>query len=358
MIYNQLARGLKDSLDELSDINNQLATGKKIAKPSDDVLGTLKAMDYKLSISRNNQTQQNIIGGSNYLKFTDQVLGQISDTLVSLKKLTSQTNGTDQDRRYYANQAAMLRDTLQDLSNSTYLNSYIFSGSRSDQIAYVYDATNYLYVYQGDSRQNSLSLGPGMTLMPVNVAGNSESSAVKTPFSYTLPSPQTATLSDGSLATYTSVVDPAHHSTIIQVQITNADHPGDPNYEDFLSFSNMIDIADLLSYAWQDQEVDGATALNRPKAMNRIEALIISLEKIQNQVLTVQGETGVRLTQLNDQKSRLAADTVNLQNNLSQSEDAAMDETIVSLQKMMTTLNALRSAAAKILPQSLFDFLR
>jgi len=357
MLYNQLTQGLKDNLKDLDTISNQIATGKKINKPSDDVLGTLKAMDYKLSISQNNQALQNITEATNYLNFNDTVLTQISDTVQSLKQLTSQTGGTSVDQSYYASQAAALRDNLQDLSNSTYLNSYIFSGSRSDQPAYAVDVTTNQYVYQGNTQQMSVSLGTGITTT-LNVVGNSTTAAVVSPFSYTLQAATTATLSDGSTATFTPVVDLTHNSTIIQVQIADPNHPGDANYIDNFSFSNVIDVANLMSHAWQNQDVDGATSLSQQKSTNRIEALAGALNNIQNQVLAAQGQIGLRQSQLNDQKSRLNANTGTQQNNLSQTEDANMDETIVYLQKKTTTLNALRSAAAKILPQTLFDFLQ
>jgi flagellar hook-associated protein 3 FlgL len=353
MLYDGLARGLNDSLNDLNDISLQLATGKKINKPSDDVLGTLRAIDYKLSISQNSQSEQNIAMAANYFNFNDTVLTHISTTLQSLKQLTIQNSGTTVDQDYYASQAAELRDTLQALSNSTYLNSYIFAGSKSDQQAYTFDANTNLYLYQGDGQQISVSVGSGLT-SPLNILGNSTTSAVVSAFGYTLPAATTTTLSDGNTATFTPVVDLTHNSTSIQVQITDPNQ----NVVDNFSFSNVMDMANLISHAWKNKDVDGATALTTQQSANRIETLSGALDNSRTQVLSVQGQLGLRQTQLNDQKSRLDANTLIQQNSLSQTEDAEMDQTIVSLQKMSTVLNALRSAAAKILPQTLFDFLR
>jgi flagellar hook-associated protein 3 len=359
MIYNQMAQGLQDNLTKLDTLSTQIGTGKKISKPSDDVLGTLKAMDYKLSISQNNQAEQNITEATNYLNFQSTMLTQISDTLTTLKQLTSQTSGTTVDQTYYASQAAGLRDNLLDLSNSTYLNSYIFSGSQSNLSAYALDEnpaspTVNHYVYQGDARQMSVSLGTGITSMAINIPGNSADPAVITPFGYNLQAVKTTTLSDGSLATFTPVADPAHNSITIGVQITDPNN----NITDNFSFSNVIDVANFLSQAWQKKDVDGTTSLTVQQSTNRIEALTGALDDIKNQVLTIQGQAGIRETQLNDQKNRLVADTVTQQDNLSATEDADMDETIVSFQKIATTLNALRSASSRLLSQSLFDFLK
>ncbi|MBA4394131.1 MAG: hypothetical protein C0407_11310 [Desulfobacca sp.] len=351
MMFNHLSQGLKDNLTEMDTLSNQISTGKKILKTSDDVLGTLRAMAYKLSISQNNQAEQNITGTDNYLNFNNTVLTQISSALVSLKRLTTQPGGTAVDRTYYSTQAATLRDNLLELSNSTYLNSSIFSGSLSDNSAYTYDIVAFRYYYQGDSQQKSISLGSGITATAINVVGNSTDPNSITPFSF--PSLATTTLADGSVATFASAADIPHNSRIITATITDPS-----NNVDTFNFSNVIDIANYIAHAWENQDVDGVTALTAQQSKNRIEALAGALDKVQSQLLTVQGQIGINQVQLKDQKTRLVANTLTQQNNLSTVQDADMDQTIVSLLKMTSSLNALRSASAKILSQSLFDFLR
>ena len=358
MLYNQLARGLKDNLSKLTDISNQLATGKKIARPSDDVQGTIRIMDYKLSIDRNDQYQRNMTEAAGYLEFQDKIMGQVSDTLGSLKELISDggdASGTAEDRAYYASLAANLRDFLLDLSNSKFNDRYIYSGFQSDQKAYEYDSSNHVYAYQGDSGQIKLPIDKEMALT-TNFVGSSDDSTIATAFSYTLQAPETTTLADGSEVTYTAVPDPGLGITTIEVEITHPNHPGDPDYEDSFSFSNFMDMAKILTHAWQYQDVDGSV-LSESKSMNRIQALSIPLEKAAKQVLTVQGNVGIRQTILDDQKIRLEANTVSLQNAQSRIEDADMNETIIDLQKISTALEALRLSSSKILSQSLFDFL-
>lgn len=209
MLYNQLSRSLKNNLTELTEKSNWLATGKKINKPSDDVLGTIRSMDYKLSINQNDQYELNITGANSYLDFNDKVITQISDTLSGLKKLTTSGGdsvGSAEDRAYYAKQAGDLRDYLLDLSNSKFDDRYIYSGFQSDQKAYEYDSVNHVYAYQGDSGQLKLPIDKTMT-QTINVVGSSADSSIDTAFSYTLQAPETTTLSDGSEVSYTAVPD-------------------------------------------------------------------------------------------------------------------------------------------------------
>jgi flagellar hook-associated protein 3 FlgL len=356
LFYDQMTQGLKKNLSDLNTLNEQLATEKKINKPSDDVVGTLRALDYKLTISQNTQYEQNITEADNYLSFYDTVLSQIYTTVGSLKNLTRQTAATSANQTLYANQAENLRDTLMSLSNSTYLNQYIFSGSLSDQPAYALNGNN--YDYQGDTQQQTVTIGKGVSLTALNIPGGSGSLSQITPFTYfTAKDDQIVTLADGSTAKFHILptgTDLLHQT--IQVQITDAN---DADNNDTFTFSNVMDMANVMANAFQDMDVDGTTSLaSHTMAMHRIEALASPISQIQTQALTAQSLVGVRQNQLSDQKTRLAANTLSAQTSLGQTEDADLNQTIVTLQKISTTLDALRSAAAKILPQSLFDFLR
>jgi flagellar hook-associated protein 3 FlgL len=357
-LFNQFTRGLKDNLAELYDLSNRLATGKKIAKPSEDVLAATMAMDYKLSISQNDQYDRNITHAENYLNFNNTVLTQVSYVIRELKKLT--LNGSDdsisaEEWSSYAEQAANLRDYLLDLSNSKYGDQYVFAGSQSDQKAYVYDAINQVYAYQGDSGQLKLPVGKE-TNQTINFAGSSADSSMFTVFSYAPQALETIHLPDGSLVTYTSVPDPVLGVTTVTVDITHPDHPGDPNYEDSFSFSNFMDMANISTHAWQYQNMDG-TALSESKSLRRIQALSTPMDKADKQVLTVQTSLGSRQVNLSDQKNRLNSGTQSLQNALTQIEDADMTEMAMDLQKVANTLEALRLSSSKILSKSLFDFL-
>ena len=55
MVFNELANALIRNQETYGTLNEQLSTGKKINKPSDDVFGMIRAMDYRVSINSNNQ---------------------------------------------------------------------------------------------------------------------------------------------------------------------------------------------------------------------------------------------------------------------------------------------------------------
>ncbi|MEW6187355.1 MAG: flagellar hook-associated protein FlgL [Thermodesulfobacteriota bacterium] len=356
--YNQLARGLKDQLAELTILSNQMATGKKISKTSDDVSGTVDALGYRLSLSGNEQYERNITRASTVLDFTETTLEQVASVLDSLREIVldgSDSSLSEADRTYYAEKAALIRDHLLELGNTTFEDRYIFSGFQTDQPAYVYDAVNHRYSYQGDSGQLQLAVDRGLT-QTINFAGSSADPSISTAFSYTLNTPQTVTLADGSTVTYTPLPDPGSGVTFIEVDITHPDHPGDPEYEDHFHFSNFMEMTDLLSQAWQYQDLDG-TALSSSESLRRISAMAVPLEKSEDQVTLVRAELAARHLQLENQEEGLQANSETLKNALSEMEDADMAETIIALQQVAVTLEALRMSSSRILSQSLFDFL-
>jgi flagellar hook-associated protein 3 FlgL len=358
MPFNQLARGIKEQMNALTKLNLQLIDGKKITKPSDDVSGTVEALGYRLSLSSNEQYQQNLTRVKTILTFTETQLNQVSDTLNRIKEMAlvgGDASITDSERDYYAENTTLLKGFLLDLSNSTYENRYLFSGFRTDQKAYAYDSATQRYLYQGDSGQIPFAVDRDMTQV-MNFVGSSDDPSVTTVFSFTLADAEEVTLSDGSLVTYTAVPHPGSGTTSIQVTISHPDHPGDPDYEDQFSFSNFMEMADILAHAWRYEEVDG-TPLNPSEAFRRVQAMVFPLEKAVEQVITVRSELAARQIFLENRDEGLKAEKEVLQNRLSAVQDTDLAETIVSLQQVSMSLEALRRSSARILSQSLFDFL-
>jgi flagellar hook-associated protein 3 FlgL len=171
MIFNQLASSLQSNLEDFAKLNNQLSTGKKINKSSDDVIGTIKAMSYQVTIGANTQFKRNIDQANISLDFIDKTMGSVSDTLSKLRKMTSTANNPVDNRELYAQQAAGLRDYLLDLSNSNLDNGYVFSGYKTDQKAFAYNFSTNKYDYQGDSGEIKVLFDKGAST-PVNIPGS------------------------------------------------------------------------------------------------------------------------------------------------------------------------------------------
>jgi len=353
MVFSQLANALKRNMEDFAKLNSQLASGKKIEKPSDDVIGMMRSLDYRLSINNTGQYKRNIDEAAFHLQFTGEVLGSVANSLLELKELISIGGNaqSQENRSFYAGQAARWRDFLLDLSNTKLRERYIFSGYQTNQKAFTYNSTTYHYDYNGDLGEINVLLDTEATLS-LNIPGSNA-------FSFTMNGQLPTQLPDGTPINYTQSTDPSTGITTTTVEIGNA---GDPEYDTF-TFSNVMDMANILSFAFEYKDVDGSDLnadpdIQEEMALHRMAALSLPLDDARNQGLNVQAEIGTRQVHLNDQKTRLESSALNLTNALSKTEDADMEETITEILKTETALDALRESASRILSQSLMDFLK
>jgi flagellar hook-associated protein 3 FlgL len=329
MIYNQLMRALQHNQEDYAELNSRLATEKKILKPSDDVIGTVRALDYRVSIAANNQYKRNIDGATNNLKLTDTVLTSLSATLSKIKTLAFDSLNATSDpaiQTSYAQEAGLLRDHLYGIANTKIGDRYLFAGFRTNQRPYAAGT----YTYQGDNGIINAPIDNGAA-MPVNVTGNEA-------LSYIPAAAYVKQITGGLNVHYTPGA-----GTAVDVEIRDA---ADTVVLDTFTYSNSIQVTDLLGSAISTND------------RSRIEALIDPLNGIYEQLAAVQSDVGSRLSSLNDQTTTLTLNTNTLKNTLSVTEDADMTETAMQLQKANTTLQALYASSTKILSQSLLDFLK
>jgi flagellar hook-associated protein 3 FlgL len=330
MIFNQLIRGLRRQYSTSADLQQQLATGKRINKPSDDVAGTMRSLDYRVSINEYGQYRRNIDEGSVRLRVTDTVLAAVDKTLSDIRSLMALGGSGSQDpvdRNRYAQHAAQLRDQLADFSAETYQNRYLFSGFRTDVPPYTAGPA---YAYQGDNGVMNVSIDR-TEAVAVNVTGSQV-------FSYSLAAPEVKQLGSGEIVHYTPGA-----GTAVSVEIRASD---DVTVLDTFTFSNVMQMTDLLR---------GAFSTNNTA---RIEALRDPFNRISTQVRTTQAEVGMRLSRMQDQSASLQSVTVALQNARSGVEDADPLETAAGLKMLDATLQSLHESASRVLSQSLLDFLQ
>ena len=332
MIYDQMLRALQQSQQDYAVLNDRLAKNKKILAPSDDVMGAMRSLAYRVSINSNGQYQRNIDGATTNLKLTSTTLSTYYDVLGSIRKLllTNMSGSPDPTNSAgNAEIAGQLRDEIFGLAITNAGGRFLFSGFRTNQQPYAAGT----YAYQGDNGVINVPIDQGAA-MPLNVTGNEA-------FSYSIGAPGTTyskQIGGGLNVHYTQGA-----GTTINVEIRGTD---DTTVLDTFSFSNVMQMTDTLSSALGSNNT------------SRIEAMVDPFNRIQDQVAAVQSDVGSRLTSLTDQSNKLTQNTNTLSDVLSSTEDADMTETAMQLQKANTSLQALYAASAKILSQSLLDFLQ
>ncbi|MCL2102695.1 MAG: flagellar hook-associated protein FlgL [Syntrophorhabdaceae bacterium] len=332
-IYRNSTDSLMQSVSSLYKWNEQIASGKRINKPSDDVTGAARALDYRVFIENSNRYLSSINSTMNALSYADSTLTAVDTALIRLKELTVEAaNGatSDSSRGAIATETEQLRNHILSLANTKMEGTYLFSGFKTDTQAY--DSS---YNYQGDSGLIYIGVGGGMEV-PQNVTGEEV-------FSYTLIAPKTVAIRDGVYAHYIPQSGPPP-SIAVNVS-TNSNPSVAPDISSY-SYDNAIQLADVLTNAIRNNDMLG------------ISALMGSLDDMSEHVNKVHADLGTRMNGLDSQEVRIRDMRHTTAINLSSIEDADIIETASEFAKASTILSAVQLSTSRILSQSLFDFLR
>jgi flagellar hook-associated protein 3 FlgL len=135
----QLLKNLRNINTSLTTGQQQLATGQKISKPSDDPIGVGYQMRYDTDLARSEEFLLNAQTGTEILKTMDSLFQQASDVLKRARTLTLQAvNGTydAQQRQTISAEIKQLKEQMVTIGNSTYNGRYLFNGQKTDQAPY------------------------------------------------------------------------------------------------------------------------------------------------------------------------------------------------------------------------------
>lgn len=135
----QLLKNLRNINTSLTSGQQQLATGQRISRPSDDPIGTGYQMRYDTDLARSDEFLMNAQTGTEILKTMDSLLMQASDVLKRARTLTLQAaNGTYdvQQRQTISAEIKQLKEQMVTIGNSTYNGRYLFNGQKTDQPPY------------------------------------------------------------------------------------------------------------------------------------------------------------------------------------------------------------------------------
>lgn len=160
ILSQNLLQNLETAQNNLDEYQNQLSTGKKIFKPSDDPVGIETDLRLKSSLNSLQQWSTNAADGLSFLQTTDSSLGNISDMLQRARELAvqgaSDTLGSE-DRKDIAFEVQQITDQIGVIANTKYGNKYLFGGTNTNK---PWDGTT----WTGNSGAINYEVGSGSTL--------------------------------------------------------------------------------------------------------------------------------------------------------------------------------------------------
>jgi len=136
MVVNNLLSNLGNNATRLAKYQNQVSTGKRITKPSDDPVGASYSVRYSTDIEKENQYMANIESSNEILTATETALDSANEVLARMRELTVQAAGTassESSRESIRVELEQLKEELIGIANTTYNGRYVFSGYKTDK---------------------------------------------------------------------------------------------------------------------------------------------------------------------------------------------------------------------------------
>ena len=162
-IYGDGVRSIQAAAEQLTEAQRQLASGRRIAKPSDDALGSAAAITEHQSMARLDAYTGAADAAGSRLSLADSALSDIISQLTAAQTVTlsARGSGVSQARRDAAqNEILAIQHALLGDINSKFQGTYIFSGADVTTAPFERSGPGFTS-YQGDSTETELEIGNG-----------------------------------------------------------------------------------------------------------------------------------------------------------------------------------------------------
>ncbi|HHV16661.1 MAG TPA: flagellar hook-associated protein FlgL [Gelria sp.] len=301
MLVNDLRRNMNTNMYQLEKYNRQLATTRKLNKPSDNPAGLVKSLRLRTDITESEQYLRNIGEVINFMETTDSALNDIGSVLHRVRELTVKAANSTNDqtaRDAIADEISELTDQLKIVTNTTYGSKYIFGGSNVTEKPYQEDAGNLVWVGNDEGLEVEISTG------------------IKFQYNVTNKTMQN-----------------------FFIDIDNSD-PALPVDNGIFAVLNKL-----------EQDI-------RSGDLPEVDAALGKIDNKMTDLLTARSTIGAKVNRLELQQNRLEGTRISFTDLLSQNEDADMAEVIMNLKMQENVYRSSLAAGARIIQPTLIDFLR
>ncbi|WAA09787.1 flagellar hook-associated protein FlgL [Fervidibacillus albus] len=131
MLSSNFLQNVSNSYSKLGKLQDQLASQKKITRPSDDPVVAVLGLGYRTELNRVQQYSRNIGEVNNWLDSTDDAIGEGVQVLQRIRELVVQASTATNDsseREAIAVEIKELKEQLKMIGNTQVGGKYIFNG--------------------------------------------------------------------------------------------------------------------------------------------------------------------------------------------------------------------------------------
>jgi flagellar hook-associated protein 3 FlgL len=392
-IYTQGIEAFQQQQQKLARLQQQISTGVRLNKPSDDPAAASRILELEQDVSLNLQYQANINLAEQRLGQQDGVMAAYANLLNRVRELAVQGNNAPLDqvsRNAIASELDQRLSELYSLANTTDANGdYLYAGFQNGSLPFTRATTGSIdhVSFNGDAGTRSIQISkvrqmeidvpgreifmqipsatalreiPAVTnagtgvIAPASVVDSSTYVPGDYEIRFTAPGVYDVFDVAGGVnivtgATYTDSQDINFQG--IRTSITGAPAAGDvftvgaSQYQDV--FSVVANLADTLRSA----PTDAVRAANIGQSLVDLDA---ALEVSLNNRTTIGG----KLNAIESQREENEAQVLVAESTLSSLRDTDLAEAISQLTLEQTTLEAAQAVFARITSSSLFNFLK
>jgi flagellar hook-associated protein 3 FlgL len=174
MLNGNMLRNLNQSYRAMDKYQDQLSSGKKINRPSDDPVIAFRGMMYRSNLMQVDQFKRNAEDGLSWMDVTDEAMDQVTNAIHRVRELTVQaSNGTYEQNSKDAiiSEIKQLKNHIGELANSTNGDKFIFAGTDTKSKPYALNPDTGNLEFMNDNTDSiSWEVGQG-SYVKINVNG-------------------------------------------------------------------------------------------------------------------------------------------------------------------------------------------
>jgi flagellar hook-associated protein 3 FlgL len=177
VMASRLLADLRVTYGRMAQTQEQISSGKRINRPSDDPLGAAQARLRRSDLEGIDRHREGAQSAASWLDASETAMSRLNDILQRARELTVQgANGTltTADRGRIAAEIDQLTESAKDVMSVKVGDTYIFSGTDTTTAPYTKATGD---AYQGNAAQVLRDIGPGVSVqlnvqVPTIPAGN------------------------------------------------------------------------------------------------------------------------------------------------------------------------------------------
>lgn len=165
--FDGFMKHINENRAEMHDLQQDIASGKKITKASDDPLKFKKARLLENQIREQDVYQDRIGAAKNTLDLAEQSLQEIVNGLIEIKSnVTRAVNSTHDNASFTAikQELESLKEELVSSFNAKDVNGYIFGGAGSDSLPFIINADTGSVTFNGSNDALSLKVDSNLSI--------------------------------------------------------------------------------------------------------------------------------------------------------------------------------------------------